>query len=61
MDSEKLKNKAKPMKKRSVQWVREHFEEVLTKLFRFSLSVVFTSGFLLRDMMTEPSGPILPR
>jgi len=30
MDNEKLNNKAKPMKKRSVQLVREHFEEVLT-------------------------------
>ena len=28
MDCEKLENKAKPMKKRSVQLVREHFEEV---------------------------------
>ena len=28
MDKEKLKNKAKPMKKRSVRLVHEHFEEV---------------------------------
>ena len=39
MDSEKSENKAKPMKKRSVQLVREHFEEVLTQLFGFSLFV----------------------
>ena len=30
MDNEKPKDKAEPMKKRSVQSVREHFEEVLT-------------------------------
>ena len=30
MDGEKPENKAKPMKKRSVRLVHEHFEEVLT-------------------------------
>ena len=30
MDAMKPKNKAKPMKKRNVQLVHEHFEEVLT-------------------------------
>jgi len=37
MDSEKLENKAKLMKKRNVQLVHEHFEEVLTLLSSFSL------------------------
>ncbi len=31
MDNEKLENKAKLMKKRNVQLVHEHFEEVLTQ------------------------------
>jgi hypothetical protein len=39
MDREKLENKAKPMKKRNVQLVHEHFEEVLTQLSSFSLFV----------------------
>ena len=30
MDSVEFENKAKPMKKRNVQLVHEHFEEVLT-------------------------------
>jgi len=36
MDCEKLENKAKPMKKRSLHVVNEHFEEVLTQLSGFS-------------------------
>ena len=36
MDSEKLENKAKLMKKRNVQLVHEHFEEVLTQLSGFA-------------------------
>ena len=39
MDSEKLENEAKSMKKRSVRLVHEHFEEVLTLLSGFSLFV----------------------
>lgn len=45
MDCEKLENKAKPMKKRSVQLVREHFEEVLTQLSGFSLFVALPLDF----------------
>jgi len=36
MDEEKPNNKAKPMKKRNVHEVHEHFEEVSTQLFGFS-------------------------
>ena len=47
MDHEKLKNKAKPMKKRSVQIVHEHFEKALTQLFGFSLFMQWSTGLLL--------------
>ena len=39
MGNETLENKAKRMKKRNVQLVHEHFEEVLTPLSDFSLFV----------------------
>ena len=39
MDSEESENKAKLMKKRNVQLVHEHFEEVLTPLSGSSLFV----------------------
>ncbi len=47
MDVTKLENKAKPMKKRSVQLVHEHFEEVLTQL----------SGFVTSMQGSQPSRP----
>jgi len=35
MDSDKSDNKIKPMKKRNVHEVHEHFKEVLTQLYGF--------------------------
>jgi len=51
MNSEKLENKAKPMKKRNVHKVHEHFEKALTLLSGFVALVQWShlyTGFFLQ-------------